>query len=100
MAKKYFANIANTIATIGFVGAQIGAVSLMSFAPVNAQNAKIIKSKYYGEDITEMDFKCPTTMNEDSRNYGARNKTLSSPPVAYLPSPSYIPCLLYTSRCV
>ncbi|MCA0373775.1 MAG: VWA domain-containing protein [Proteobacteria bacterium] len=88
MAKKYFANIANTLATIGFVGAQIGAVSLMSFAPVNAQNAKVIKSKYYGEDISEMDFKCPTPKydSEDARNYGSRTKTLSAPSVAHLPA--------------
>lgn len=89
MAKKYFANIANTIATIGFVGAQIGAVSLMSFAPVNAQNAKIIKSKYYGEDITEMDFKCPSVMNDGqySRNYSSGRKTISAPPLSYIPAP-------------
>lgn len=89
MAKKYFANIANTLATIGFVGAQIGAVSLMSFAPVNAQNAKIIKSKYYGEDITEMDFKCPSVMNDgqDSRNYSSGRKTISAPPLSYIPAP-------------
>lgn len=93
MAKKYFANIANTLATIGFVGAQIGAISLMSFAPVNAQNAKIIKSKYYGEDISEMDFKCPTPKydREDARNYGARNKVYALPSVVNAPTPSYIP---------